>query len=241
MNILHNRHSLDALQSLDPSAGGGGGGGLVAQQTLLGLDAVRRALEFLPSNRPTAQQLLKHAVFWDRQKQLQFLVDVADRIEKLEPAAAAAAAATVPSHSAHATHAAHPARGPKGSAAPVAVASAEPAETDRETDSELLRALETESAAVLRGDWRLQISAALQTDLRRYRTYRGEQVRDLVRAIRNKKHHFRELPIELQHSLGQIPDQFVEYFTARFPRLLPHLYLVIERHCRLESLFAQYY
>lgn len=37
--------------------------------------------------------------------------------------------------------------------------------------------------------------------------------------MRNKKHHYQELPIEVQQSLGQVPDQFVTYFTDRFPRV----------------------
>ena len=69
----------------------------------------------------------------------------------------------------------------------------------------------------------------------------GELVRDLVRAIRNKKHHYRELTPELQRSLGAPPDDFLDYFTSRFPRLITHLYLVIERHCKLEPLFAHYF
>ncbi|KAK6030133.1 ribonuclease 2-5A, partial [Ostertagia ostertagi] len=49
------------------------------------------------------------------------------------------------------------------------------------------------------------------------RTYKGHSVRDLLRAMRNKKHHYRELPEEVQKSLGKIPNEFLCYFTSRFP------------------------
>lgn len=56
-------------------------------------------------------------------------------------------------------------------------------------------------------------------DLRKFRTYKGSSVRDLLRAMRNKKHHYRELPADVRASLGHIPDQFVTYFTERFPQV----------------------
>ncbi|XP_054992776.1 serine/threonine-protein kinase/endoribonuclease IRE2 [Sorex araneus] len=104
----------------------------------------------------------------------------------------------------------------------------------------LVTALEAGGAAVVRGDWHTHISVPLQTDLRRFRSYKGTSVRDLLRAMRNKKHHYRELPAEAQRALGHIPDGFVQYFTARFPRLLLHTHGAM-RSCASESLFLPYY
>lgn len=36
------------------------------------------------------------------------------------------------------------------------------------------------------GDWRLNVDNEIVADLRKYRTYRGDSVRDLLRAFRNK-------------------------------------------------------
>lgn len=146
-------------------------------------------------------------------------------------------------------------------------------------------------------------------DLRKFRSYKGGSVRDLLRAMRNKvkesfpralwapalgccccqpmsgpglgiellhkrleevtvssntnssvykrllnkpsewafpscfppqKHHYRELPPEVQETLGSIPDEFVCYFTARFPRLLLHTYHAMHICCQ-ERLFQHYY
>ncbi|XP_032242727.1 serine/threonine-protein kinase/endoribonuclease IRE1 [Nematostella vectensis] len=107
-------------------------------------------------------------------------------------------------------------------------------------DSPLLDALQRDSIRVVRGDWKVHICQALQDDLRRFRTYNGTQLRDLLRALRNKKHHYRELPDEVKRSLGTIPDEYVRYFTSRFPRLLMHTYNVM-RICQNETVFHTYY
>ncbi|XP_070424404.1 serine/threonine-protein kinase/endoribonuclease IRE2 isoform X2 [Equus przewalskii] len=104
----------------------------------------------------------------------------------------------------------------------------------------LVMALEAGGSKVVRGNWHKHISLPLQTDLRRFRTYKGTSVRDLLRAMRNKKHHYRELPVEVRQALGRIPDSFVQYFTNRFPRLLLHTYHAM-RSCASESLFLPYY
>uniref|UniRef100_A0A8C3YCS9 Serine/threonine-protein kinase/endoribonuclease IRE2 n=1 Tax=Catagonus wagneri TaxID=51154 RepID=A0A8C3YCS9_9CETA len=88
----------------------------------------------------------------------------------------------------------------------------------------LVTALEAGGSEVVRGDWHKHISVPLQSDLRRFRLYKGTSVRDLLRAVRNKKHHYRELPAAVRQALGQVPDGFVQYFTDRFPKLLLHTY-----------------
>lgn len=53
-------------------------------------------------------------------------------------------------------------------------------------DSPALIVLETCGKRVTGNDWRLYIDVEVATDLRKYRSYRGESVRDLLRALRNK-------------------------------------------------------
>ncbi|XP_057254029.1 serine/threonine-protein kinase/endoribonuclease IRE2 isoform X2 [Pezoporus wallicus] len=101
-------------------------------------------------------------------------------------------------------------------------------------------ALEAGGRAVVRTNWRMHISLPLQTDLRKFRTYKGASVRDLLRAMRNKKHHYHELPAEVRAALGSVPDAFVHYFTSRFPRLLLHTHGAM-RVCAHERLFRSYY
>ncbi|CAM4424566.1 unnamed protein product [Leuciscus chuanchicus] len=107
-------------------------------------------------------------------------------------------------------------------------------------DGPIVRQLERGGRVVVKADWRDHITVPLQTDLRRFRSYKGGSVRDLLRAMRNKKHHYRELPSEVQETLGSIPDEFVSYFTSRFPLLLQHTHLAM-RSCAAERLFLPYY
>uniref|UniRef100_A0A673HG50 Serine/threonine-protein kinase/endoribonuclease IRE1 n=1 Tax=Sinocyclocheilus rhinocerous TaxID=307959 RepID=A0A673HG50_9TELE len=103
-------------------------------------------------------------------------------------------------------------------------------------DGPIVRQLERGGRVVVKGDWKEHITVPLQTDLRKFRSYKGGSVRDLLRAMRNKKHHYRELPDEVQETLGSIPDEFVSYFTSRFPLLLLHTHLAM-RFCAVERPF----
>ncbi|KAG9350435.1 hypothetical protein JZ751_026797, partial [Albula glossodonta] len=96
-------------------------------------------------------------------------------------------------------------------------------------DGPIVRQLERGGRAVVKGDWREHITVPLQTDLRKFRSYKG-----------GSKHHYRELPEEVQESLGSIPDEFVSYFTSRFPHLLHHTYKAMHS-CAHERPFLPYY
>lgn len=104
----------------------------------------------------------------------------------------------------------------------------------------LLRQLESDGPRIVRDDWRDHICPEVAMDLRKYRTYNGQKIRDLLRALRNKKNHYRELTLEAQASLGDIPDQFADYWVTRFPDLLPYTYLKFET-VRDEAIFLKYY
>ncbi|XP_054635937.1 serine/threonine-protein kinase/endoribonuclease IRE1 [Dunckerocampus dactyliophorus] len=107
-------------------------------------------------------------------------------------------------------------------------------------NSDVVIKLESGGRTVVRTNWRMHISVPLQMDLRRFRTYKGNSVRDLLRAMRNKKHHYHELPPDVQQTLGELPEGFVGYFTSRFPRLLMHTHTALHI-CAHERLFQPYY
>ncbi|XP_046959979.1 serine/threonine-protein kinase/endoribonuclease IRE1 [Vanessa cardui] len=100
--------------------------------------------------------------------------------------------------------------------------------------------LERGARRVVRGDWRAHVCAAVAADLRARRTYRGERVAHLLRAIRNKKHHYRELDVEIRESLGKLPDGFVSYWLKRFPLLLPHVWIQMQQY-KQEDILQAYY
>ena len=107
-------------------------------------------------------------------------------------------------------------------------------------DSYVLGMIEKDGAAVTRGDWQMALDEAVRSDLRLHRTYKGKSVRDLLRAIRNKKHHYRELTDEAKLMYGKMPGEFSDYWTRRFPRLVSHAYLAMQ--CvKYENNFSRYY
>ncbi|GBG67137.1 hypothetical protein CBR_g81562 [Chara braunii] len=69
---------------------------------------------------------------------------------------------------------------------------------DREENSQLLMKLEDIGPFALGGPWDEKLSPELLDNLGKYRRYNVRSVRDLLRVIRNKLHHYRELPSELQ-------------------------------------------
>lgn len=107
-------------------------------------------------------------------------------------------------------------------------------------ESDLLVSLQKDSIPVVRGDWKVHLGSELQEDLRRFRTYKGSHVRDLLRAMRNKKHHYRELPDHVKAALGSVPDGYMRYFSSRYPRLLMHTYYAMAS-CKSEAVFQTYY
>ncbi len=53
--------------------------------------------------------------------------------------------------------------------------------------------------------------------------------------IRNKKNHFRELPIEIQKQFGDTSSGYLRYFTVRFPKLMTVLYVFAQRFLQIEE------
>lgn len=69
---------------------------------------------------------------------------------------------------------------------------------DREDVSLLLEEMEAVGAEALGGAWDEKLDSALLGNLGRYRRYNYRSVRDLLRMIRNKSNHYRELPVDVQ-------------------------------------------
>lgn len=112
---------------------------------------------------------------------------------------------------------------------------------DRENESELLKTLENIGIVAFDGKWDEKMDSVFLSDIGRYRRYKFDSVRDLLRVIRNKLNHYRELSKEIQEILGPLPDGFDSYFSIRFPRLLIEVYRVIQSHCKDEDIFRKYF
>ena len=70
--------------------------------------------------------------------------------------------------------------------------------------------------------WGQRLHYSLLEELGRYRKYDFGSVKDLLRVMRNKRHHFLELSADMQSTMGPMPEGFLRYFEERFPALLMH-------------------
>lgn len=83
---------------------------------------------------------------------------------------------------------------------------------DREPDQSLLMALEAaRGPAVGAANWGASLDAELVANLGKYRRYDYTSLRDLLRVVRNKKNHFREMPESLQRLMGPVPEGYYRY------------------------------
>ncbi|XP_054726618.1 serine/threonine-protein kinase/endoribonuclease IRE1 [Anastrepha obliqua] len=105
---------------------------------------------------------------------------------------------------------------------------------------EPLKSLEKNGRYIVRNDWNAHVDPLITDDLRKYRGYMGASVRDLLRALRNKKHHYHELSPEVQQLLGCIPNDFTNYWINKFPELISHAYHAFTI-CAEEPIFRHYY
>lgn len=86
------------------------------------------------------------------------------------------------------------------------------------------------------------IDPRILDNLGKYRKYDFSKISDLLRLIRNKSHHYRDLPEEVRLTvIGPPPSQFLCYFEEKFPLLFIHVYNVIHNYCKNEDSFRHYF
>ncbi|KAK0484521.1 hypothetical protein IW261DRAFT_1667840 [Armillaria novae-zelandiae] len=102
--------------------------------------------------------------------------------------------------------------------------------------------LEKDAFSVVGSDWQSRLDKIFIENLGKFRKYDGKSVQDLLRALRNKKHHYQDLPENVKRHLGSMPEGYLSYFTRRYPRLILHVHRVVgEASLRTESMFRSYY
>ncbi|KAJ7594156.1 other/IRE protein kinase [Mycena floridula] len=112
----------------------------------------------------------------------------------------------------------------------------------RDPKDPLLITLETNALAVVGNDWQSRVDKIFLDNLGKFRKYDGRSVQDLLRALRNKKHHYQDLPDNVKRHLGAMPEGYLSYFTRRYPSLFLHVHSVVrETTLRSESMFRSYF
>ncbi|PWZ03630.1 hypothetical protein BCV70DRAFT_154574 [Testicularia cyperi] len=114
---------------------------------------------------------------------------------------------------------------------------------DKEAPTPALVLLESRARNVLGTDWHRRCDKMFLDNLGKFRKYDPSSVQDLLRAMRNKKHHYQDLPPSLKKVLGPLPDGYLGYFTRRFPELFLHVYNTIVQQplIRTEPVFREYF
>ncbi|CAE6531386.1 unnamed protein product [Rhizoctonia solani] len=105
-----------------------------------------------------------------------------------------------------------------------------------------LVALETGAVEIIGNDWQRRLDKMFIDNLGKFRKYDVTSVQDLLRALRNKKNHYQDLPDNVKRHLGPLPEGFLSYFTRRFPKLFLHVYCVVEDSpLKVEPMFRSYF
>ncbi|BEI85390.1 hypothetical protein CcaverHIS002_0507910 [Cutaneotrichosporon cavernicola] len=111
-----------------------------------------------------------------------------------------------------------------------------------EPEETTLALLEKNADQVVGKNWYSKMDRVFTSSLGKYRKYRGESVRDLLRAMRNKKHHYQDMDPSAQKHMGALPAGFLNYFTTKFPKLFLHVHGVVrDSRLRSEPMFATEY
>ena len=90
----------------------------------------------------------------------------------------------------------------------------------RDPPSPALMELERHAASVTRGDFLRQLPREFVDSLGKQRKYTGSKLLDLLRALRNKRNHYEDMPDNLKRTVGALPDGYLGFWTLRFPMLL---------------------
>lgn len=88
--------------------------------------------------------------------------------------------------------------------------------------------LECYCKIVMDKPWDEVLGVDFIANLGKYRKYNHSSVKDLLRVIRNKMHHFHDMPEPLKVLVGPMPDGFFAFFDKKFPLLFITLFDYLE-------------
>jgi serine/threonine-protein kinase/endoribonuclease IRE1 len=90
----------------------------------------------------------------------------------------------------------------------------------RDPPSDPLQALEDWATDVTHGDFLKPLGKEFVDSMGKQRKYTGTKMLDLLRALRNKKNHYEDMPDKLKKDVGPLPEGYLSFWTRKFPNLL---------------------
>ena len=169
---------------------------------------IREMLRKRAKDRPTAKQILIHPFFWDSERKLEFICAVSDVLEAEE-------------------------RNFKREQVEKA-----PPGFENVNNLPMRDAIDMAGTRVFKetNTWHKELDRVIFQDLTKHRYYMVNKLHDLLRAIRNKRNHFHETPLNVQEVLGTSPVEAWKYFEEKFPTILMECYTVMERFVKSDGI-----
>ena len=243
-NIIQNNPNLNKLDR-DP----------IAQHLILGM------IHFNPIERFSAEEVENHIYFWSDNKKLLFLKDASDRLE-IEKADAPlvllleSSSQLIFSSSSllNKKKGNNNRNNNRGGGRGKSFSSSSLLQNNNHNNNlnhlnnnnnngGILSSYSNVNIKKQQANWLEIIDQSLRAELEagKHRKYNGFSIRDLLRVIRNKSHHYRDLPQDMQILLGDLPSGFLGYFHTKFPLLIVEVYSHIRRYCLNEPSFHHYF
>ncbi|KAK1347333.1 serine/threonine-protein kinase/endoribonuclease [Hamiltosporidium tvaerminnensis] len=97
-------------------------------------------------------------------------------------------------------------------------------ENKTEESKRVFLRLERNKRKVFNKSWILYLDKRIEEELNIFRNYNFSTLKGLLRAIRNKGRHYKELPSEIKQLYISFPEGYVDYYVKRFPSLLMTCY-----------------
>ncbi|KAI5294026.1 bifunctional endoribonuclease/protein kinase ire1 [Ascosphaera acerosa] len=99
----------------------------------------------------------------------------------------------------------------------------------RDPPSAALQLLESVGPTVMgqERDFLRKLTCGFRDSLGKQRKYTGSRMLDLLRALRNKRNHYNDMPESIKAQIGGLPEGYLAYWSLRFPALLMQAHWVV--------------
>lgn len=208
---------------------------------VLAKDLIKRMISKDPKKRPKTEEVLAHPYFWSANLRVHFLLDVSDRLEVEDSALREKGILTNQGSRPNLLNSTPVSNGissnnwrkpPSSPGSKVEISEdSNNIEAKPNPLTPLARAMERGGQKVVGEslDWTDKLDPEIADFLLKYRKYDVASVKDLLRAVRNTKHHFQHIPQRVRDKIEiQTDEQFLEYFLSKYPLLLYHTIGVVK-------------